>query len=178
MIQNLYRMAKMCKYFALLTVLVVLTQAVPGFTQSALTVTPGNDDFGASSLYRLDFTLPDSLPPGGAISIVFPDGFDLSRVNLAGSSVIKGGLSTVVRAQEVLVIRRGEGQARPRGQKVDLLLSTVKNPGAAQVGAELHIRIFVHRDGSRILNQIRAKTYKSDTNKTSADGAFRLSPAE
>lgn len=139
--------------------------------QNSITVSLANSNLGATSIYSLEFDLPDSLTSSGALSVLFPKEFDLSNVNIAASSRIKGGLSTIVKEQEVIIIRKGEGGLKLPGERVDLILSAVKNPSA--VGTR-SLRLFIHKDGKRILRLMKEKRYVLD-NRKSIEGYFSLS---
>lgn len=82
---------------------------------------------GAASLFTLNFTLSDTLQPDAVIEVKFPNGFDLSRVNLAGSATINGGFKVSVQGQSLKISRKGKGAVKYPGEKVDLKFSTVVN---------------------------------------------------
>ncbi len=86
-----------------------------------------NSEAGASSLYTLNFTLSDTLHPKAVLEIKFPAGFDLSKVNLAGSASINGGFKVSVQGQTIKLSRKGKGALKYPGDKVDLKFSTVVN---------------------------------------------------
>jgi len=86
-----------------------------------------NPEAGAASLYTLNFTLPDTLHPDAVLEIKFPSGFDLTKVNLAGSATINGGFKVSVQGQTIKVSRKGKGGLKYPGDKVDLKFSTVVN---------------------------------------------------
>ena len=101
------------------------------FAQSAVNnsvdVQALNTEAEAASLYTLNFTLPDTLQPDAVLEVIFPNGFDLSRVNLAGSATINGGFKVSVQGQTIKVSRKGKGVLKYPGDKVDLKFSTVVN---------------------------------------------------
>ncbi len=103
-------------------------------------VRPLSSTAGAATLYRFDFTLQDTLRPDGVIEVVFPEGFDLSRVVVAGSQSINGGFRVEVKGQTVVLRRQGRGAARRPGEKVDVMLATVRNPGRADVAQAIVLR--------------------------------------
>ena len=86
-----------------------------------------NSEAGAASLYTLNFTLPDTLRPNAVLEVKFPPGFDLTKVNLAGSASINGGFKVSVQGQTIKVSRKGKGSLKYPGDKVDLKFSTVVN---------------------------------------------------
>ncbi len=102
----------------------LFAQSVPGNSVEVITL---NSEAGAGSLYTLNFTLPDTLQPNAVLEIEFPPGFDLSKVNLAGSTSINGGFKVSVQGQTIKVSRKGKGGVKYPGDKVDLKFSTVIN---------------------------------------------------
>lgn len=141
--------------------------------QSSITIDPVDANVGATSLYRLEFVLPDSLPATGAISVVFPEQFDLSNVKIAASATIKGGFTTAVVGQEVIVVRKGEGVLHRSGERVDLLLSAVKNPEG--IPGSYVLKLSVLPDGSQILTQLRNNAYSRKPDAPSIEGNVSLS---
>lgn len=86
-----------------------------------------NSEAGAASLYTLNFTLSDTLHANAVFEVKFPTGFDLSKVNLAGSDSINGGFNVSVQGQTIKVSRKGKGSIKYLGDKVDLKFSTIVN---------------------------------------------------
>ena len=101
------------------------------FAQSAVNnsveVKTLNSEAGAASLYTLNFTLSDTLHPNAVLEVKFSPGFDLTKVNLAGSATINGGFNVSVQGQTIKVSRKGKGGLKYPGDKVDLKFSTVVN---------------------------------------------------
>ncbi|NIR50779.1 hypothetical protein GWO43_28220 [candidate division KSB1 bacterium] len=151
----------------------VLAAAFQLFAQNAVAINPANSETSAASIYTLEFSLPDSLSSNGAISIVFPDGFDLSGVSIAASSRIKGGFSTFVKGQTVLVFRNGEGDVKQTGEKVDLMLSAVKNPELT--AGRFNLKLFIHEDSQKLHALVQNGQYQITNNDKGIQGAFRLS---
>lgn len=157
--------------FSLIVILLVITTKI--FAQNSIRITPINPSLGSTSIYDIDFILRDSLTAYGAISIVFPKEFDLSNVNIAASSFINGGLSTIVKGQEVIIVRKGEGDLKKLGEKVDIKLSAVRNPNVD--AGNYILKLFIHKDGKRIHKQIKDQEYKLESNNKSIEGSFSLS---
>jgi len=115
------------------------------FAQSAVNnsvdVQALNTEAEAASLYTLNFTLPDTLQPDAVLEVIFPNGFDLSRVNLAGSATINGGFKVSVEGQTIKVSRKGKGVLKYPGDKVDVIFSIVKNPAAAESSHLIKLKI-------------------------------------
>ena len=143
-----------------------------GQTQKSVSIIPASPRLEQTCLYSLEFNLPDSLLPNGAISIIFPETFDLSNVALAASTSINGGLATLVNGSEIIVFRKGEGDLKARGTRVDIKLSAIGNP---KKGAGSHgLRVFVHEDGDKIKSQIRNRRYKPQEKSRTIEGTFYL----
>jgi len=100
-----------------------------------------NSEAGAASLYILNFTLSDTLHPNAVLEVNFPAGFDLSKVNLAGSASINGGFNVSVQGQTIKVSRKGKGGLKYPGDKVDVIFSIVKNPAAAESSHLIKLKI-------------------------------------
>ena len=127
-----------------LTIIVVLLLPAPlAFAQGTVIVEPVDQSGGATTLYRLQFSLPDSLNNSGVISVTFPSEFDLSGVNIVASTLIKGGLQAQVHGSTVLAVRKGLGDLMPAGTRVDLLFSAVKNP-AESAGPRI-LKVSLHK---------------------------------
>ncbi len=152
--------------------LLLLATAGGLFAQApAITVKALDPNPAATSLYSFTFNLSDSLPPQGAISILFAEGFDLSNVSIAASSVIKGGLTPYVKGREVIVVRRGEGGALKSGERVDILLSAIKNPAGP---GPFTLKVFLHRDGARLVKERNAGTAPLLPDAKGMEGQFTL----
>jgi len=150
----------------------VLRLSGMGYAQQSVQVTPGNAEIGKASLYKLEFVLPDSLPPTGAIAIVFPVEFDLKQITIGASGTIKGGFSTYVVSNEVLLVRKGRGKPHSAGERVDVWLSAVKNPNIEKFNYST--RIYIYRDGVAVAAQIKDNTYKPKANPRALRGSFVL----
>lgn len=107
----------------------------------SLRVTALNPVAGEASLYTLEFTLSDTLHQDAEFEVTFPAGFDLSRVTIAGSKAVNGGFSVEVDGQTVLVKRKGRGAVKLPGERVDVMFSTVTNPGTPQTEQEIRVDI-------------------------------------
>ncbi len=142
------------------------------FAQQAVKVSPANPEAGKSCIYKLEFTLPDSLPPRGAVVVAFPADFDLSGVTIGASSKIKGGFSTFVVGKEVLMIRKGKGEPHKADEKVDVWLSAVKNPNSGTL--TYSTQVYIYENGDVIASQVKTKTYKAKTNPKILRGTFAL----
>ena len=122
-------------YFVICFGLITLNFPSLLFSQSradSIRVRALNNQASAATLYSLDFTLSDTLYPDSVIEVAFPAGFDLSKVDIAGSKTINGGLDVEVRGQTVYLKRKGRGSVKNPGDKVDLKFSIVKNPATAE----------------------------------------------
>lgn len=94
----------------------------------SLSIDPVNNRGGQQSIYILNFSILDTIPPGAQWEINFPAGFDLSKVLLAGSNSINGGFSVQVTGQNILISRSGQGFPLRAGINYDLAFANVNNP--------------------------------------------------
>jgi|GEM_PF-3747804 hypothetical protein len=94
------------------------------------TLEPLVNKAGSGTLFTFEIQAPVPVPGNAVFELTFPAGFDLSRVTLAGSSVMKGGFRVDVAGQTVRIRRTGEGPAVAAGRRIDLKFSLVKNPPA------------------------------------------------
>jgi len=94
----------------------------------SLSVKPIDPEAGEVSIYQVSFVLSDTLPSDAVIIVTFPEGFDLSRVKVAGSSTINGGFKVSVDGQRVAIKRSGLGRPIPPGESVDVKFANVINP--------------------------------------------------
>lgn len=126
-----------------IAILVSIIMPSSGFSLPADTVEvkPLNTQPGAASLYILNFSLSDTLPSDAIIEVSFPEGFDLSKVGIAGSSTINGGFSVSVAGQNVYVKRKGKGSIKLPGDRVDVKFSTVVNPPDSDSNHLILVRI-------------------------------------
>lgn len=95
----------------------------------SLEIIPLNQKISSNTLYKISFISKVEIPKDAQFVINFPDGFDLSKVNLAGSNSIDGGFEVVVNNQQITIKRRGEGQTIEPGKRANVMFSVVKNPG-------------------------------------------------
>jgi hypothetical protein len=96
--------------------------------RDSLTVQALRAQPGKPSLYELRFVTTDTLARDAAIVVTFPPAFDLSQLEIAGSSQINGGFKLERKGREVHLRRTGLGQKIPPGRKVSLQLGLVVNP--------------------------------------------------
>jgi hypothetical protein len=83
---------------------------------------------GKPSLYEVSFVTSDSLATNAAIVVTFPREFDLSQLEIAGSSTINGGFTLERKGQEVRLRRTGLGAKIPPGKKVSIQFGLIGNP--------------------------------------------------
>ena len=96
--------------------------------RDSLTVQALRAQPGKPSLYELRFVTTDTLVRDAEIVVTFPRAFDLSQLEIAGSSQINGGFKLERKGQEVHLRRTGLGEKIPPGRKVSLQLGLVVNP--------------------------------------------------
>jgi len=96
---------------------------------------------GKSSLYEVSFVTMDSLAADAMIVISFPKAFDLSRLEIAGSSTINGGFTLARNGQEVQVRRTGLGAKIFPGKKVSIQLGLIGNPTSFSVSHQVRVQL-------------------------------------
>ncbi|MDZ7337566.1 MAG: hypothetical protein ONB30_03415 [candidate division KSB1 bacterium] len=114
--------------------------AVQAQSRESLALVSGRP--GGMCVYELRFVTPDTLLPEAALELVLPRPFDVSRVQLASSDVIKGGFAVHVSADTVRIVRSGRGPTVEPGVAVDLKVAAVDAPKAMPAGAMATVRIF------------------------------------
>jgi hypothetical protein len=97
---------------------------------------------GKGAIYELSFTTTDALKSTACFDIVFPASFDISNVRLAGSSTINGGFNVVTSGDTVHVERSGLGRPIPPGEKVALMMASVRNPKEITSGEKGAVTIY------------------------------------
>lgn len=102
----------------------------------ALRATPGKP-----SLYEVSFVTTDSLSPNAIIALTFPKTFDLSQLEIAGSSTINGGFALTRKGQEVQLQRTGLGVPIPPGKKVSLQLGLIGNPTSFSASHQVRVQL-------------------------------------
>lgn len=100
----------------------------PAIAQEQITISPLFREPGVNSIYEIKFTPTKAIPADAQFKVIFPEGFDLTKVKIAGSSTINGGFKTSVKDSVVLIERSGLGNIVAAGENVDLQFTTVKNP--------------------------------------------------
>ena len=96
---------------------------------------------GKASLYDLSFVTTDTLAADAEIVIAFPRGFDLSPLEIAGSSDINGGFKLERKDQEVWLHRTGLGEKVPPGRKVSIKLGLIVNPNDLAASHEVNVQL-------------------------------------
>lgn len=141
-------------FCALLSVLLI---ASPSWTQqnsldraANAAPNPGRDSLavhalraepGKPSLYELRFVTTDTLARDAEIVVTFPREFDLSQLEIAGSSQINGGFKLERKGQEVHLRRSGLGEKIPPGRRVSLQLGLIVNPADFSVSHQLTVQL-------------------------------------
>jgi hypothetical protein len=113
------------------------TAQSPG--RDSLAVKALRAEAGKPSLYEVSFITTDTLASNAAIVMTFPAAFDLSQLEIAGSSTINGGFTLERKGQEVLLRRSGLGAKIPPGKKVSIQLGLIVNP--ANLSASHQVRV-------------------------------------
>jgi hypothetical protein len=94
-----------------------------------------------ASLYEVSFSTGEVLAVDAEIRLTFPASYDLSALEIAGSTTINGGLTLTRDGQRVAIKRTGLGTAVPRGQKVSLQLGLIKNPSSFATAEPVRVEV-------------------------------------
>ncbi len=105
-------------------------------TVKALRAAPGKP-----TLYEVSFVTTDSLAANALITISFPKTFDLSQLEIAGSSTINGGFTLTRNGQEVQVRRTGLGVPIAPGKRVSLQLGLIGNPSSFSASHQVRVQL-------------------------------------
>ena len=133
---------KNIRYGVILVVLIFCWKisGAAGGSIDSLSIKFVNPIIGDDSLCELSFVVTDTLAPDAVFVVTFPNGFDVSGVQIAGSRTINGGFFVSVVGQKVTIRRQGVGRRILPGKKLDLSFSTVMNarvPGDYAVTVEI-----------------------------------------
>ncbi|MDZ7291276.1 MAG: hypothetical protein ONB44_18410 [candidate division KSB1 bacterium] len=154
-------------FFMLFTSSVVWAQQAPSTrtAQMIAATNAGRDSLvvrslraeaGKPSLYEITFVTTDTLAPRAEIVVKFPRDFDLSPLEIAGSSEINGGFELERKTmpdgvQEVLLRRTGLGSKVPPGRKVSVQLGLIVNPANLAASHQVNVEL---RAASSSVSQI------------------------
>jgi len=103
---------------------------------------------GKASLYEVSFVTMDSLAANATIVISFPKAFDLSRLEIAGSSTINGGFTLARNGQDVQVRRTGLGAKISPGKKVSIQLGLIGNPTSFSASHQVRVQLPATRNAA------------------------------
>jgi hypothetical protein len=132
----------------LLSPVLAQQKSTPGTSAMVTAANSGRDSLavkalraepGKPSLYEVSFVTTDSLSPNAVLAVTFPREFDLSQLEIAGSSTINGGFTLQRNDREVLLRRTGLGSKIPPGKKVSIQLGLIVNP--ANLSASHQVRV-------------------------------------
>lgn len=116
-----------------------LAAQTPG--RDSLTVKALRAEPGKPSLYEVSFVTTDSLAATATIILTFPASFDLSQLEIAGSSTINGGFALARNGQEVQLRRTGLGSKIPPGKKVSIQLGLIVNPPNFSASHQVRVQL-------------------------------------
>ncbi len=102
-----------------------LSAALPADTIEVIAKHP---EISKSAIYQINFVVSKVIPSKAILRVLFPAGFDLSDLVIAGSTTINGGFILTVDGQVVTMKRSGLGREIPANEKVDIKFAIVKNP--------------------------------------------------
>ena len=135
-------------YFILFLVLFPLSIFGQNSTVDSLVVQPLDSKINSNTLYKITFFSSVDIPSDAQIIMIFPSEFDLSQLSLAGSNKIDGGFLLTKDGQRIVVQRKGEGNIVGQRNKVDLLLSVIKNPRIENTAYQLQFQILTNQSVS------------------------------
>jgi hypothetical protein len=108
--------------------LLIVCAAWSSLAQEKMTVKALRAAPRKASIYEVTFSTTEALARDAEIRLTFPASYDLSELDIAGSTSINGGMTLTRNGQRVIVKRGGLGTVVPRGQQVSLQLGLIKNP--------------------------------------------------
>jgi hypothetical protein len=94
-----------------------------------------------ASIYEISFSTTEALAVDAEIRVVFPAAYDLSGLEIAGSTTINGGLTMTRDGQRVVVKRTGLGTVVPSGQRVSLQLGLIRNPSSFAAAEQVRVEV-------------------------------------
>jgi hypothetical protein len=115
--------------------------AANGPGRDSLTVQALRAAPGKPSLYELTFVTTDTLRRDAEIVVTFPNTFDLSQLQIAGSNQINGGFKLERRGQEARLRRSGLGETIPPGRKVSVQLGLIVNPPSFSSAHQVRVAV-------------------------------------
>lgn len=145
------------KLSALIALIFALLFSSTASAQNLLSLYPKDSSKSALTIYVLEFSLEQSVPSDASFSFTFSEGFDVSLVEVAGSSNINGGFKLSVKDNQVIIDRTGLGDALPAGEKANLKFALVKNPDAAGENYSATVKISAPDVGTIITKTIQIK---------------------
>lgn len=120
--------------FCLLAILLGIATLAGAKALVNITVTPDNNAAGAVAVYTISFSSTSyAITPTDSLIFEFPAGFDLSKVLVASSANgnMTGGLMTLTRNRQVILVRDGTGNIVPAGTPIAVNFGNVTNSTAA-----------------------------------------------
>lgn len=119
--------------------------------QDTLWISPAKPEPGVPTVYRLGMVLSRPIPARAVFELVFPPAFDLSMVEVAGSSGMKGGLQVRRQDGKIMLTRTGLGKEVPPGKEVILKVGLIRNPQDWDSSYTVQVVIRETRDDQALL---------------------------
>ncbi|MDW7681350.1 MAG: hypothetical protein SCK70_12350, partial [bacterium] len=97
---------------------------------TSVTVSPGNNGAGLSTIYSINFTTESILPADGKIFIIMPGGFGLSSAELVQAidpGVLDGGFSVDVTDDTIKISRDNTGTQLPAAANAGVKVAIIEN---------------------------------------------------
>ncbi len=120
-------------------------------------VSAKNGEAEAATIYTVSFTVAQSIPARAIIRISFPPEFDISDLQVVGSSTINGGFEHRIDNQILTLTRSGLGREIAPNEKADVKFAIVKNPPVAKSDYIFVVEILNEKQESLIRRQQNIK---------------------
>jgi hypothetical protein len=121
----------------------------------SMQITTALDHPGIATIYDFVISINEDVPSKSQILLIFPSQFDLSKVTVADSRTLDGGLEVSVTSDTVEIKRSGRGKTINANTPIDLKTGLIINPADRQ---EEYLIGFVLRQENRVLLEERMRT--------------------
>jgi hypothetical protein len=104
-----------------------------------------------ATIYDFVISINEEVPSKSQILLIFPSQFDLSKVSVADSRTLDGGLEVSVKQDTVEIKRSGRGKNIDANTPIDLKIGLIVNP--ADMQEEYLIGCLLRQDNRVLLEQ-------------------------
>lgn len=116
-----------------------------------------SEEIGAATIYSVSFNVSKPIPSKAVIKVTFPAEFDISNLQVAGSTTINGGFEQRVSNRTLSLERSGLGREIKPNEKVDVKFAIVKNPTQPKNDYNFDVEILNESQQSLIKSQQKVK---------------------